>query len=81
MKNNKLWFKAKTYGWGWCPTSWQGFLITLISILVFIFFWRNIMQGKNILINFIVIIIDFTVLLLVCYKKGEKPQWRWGNKK
>jgi hypothetical protein len=24
----KLWFKAKNYGWGWYPITWQGWLIT-----------------------------------------------------
>ena len=76
----KIWFKRKLYGWGWYPSTWQGFLITLISILVFLFFWINIMQGKNILINLIIIMADFTVLLLICYKKGEKPKWQWGRR-
>ena len=37
-----LWFRAKYYGWGWYPSSWQGWAITagyavayIISIILF----------------------------------------------
>lgn len=79
VKKDRIWFRAKLYGWGWCPTTWQGFLVVLISILIFVFFWTNIMQGKNVFINSLVIFFDFVVLLIICFKKGEKPRWRWGK--
>ncbi len=80
MKKNNLWFKAKHYGWGWYPVTWQGWVVTLIwAILVFVSI--NLIKvevhevGKN-----IIIILLFTVILLwICYKKGEKPRWRWGK--
>ncbi len=77
-KNKKLWFKAKWYGWGWYPCTWQGFTITLLSILIFVFAWTRIMQGKEIITNSLIIILDFIALFITCYKKGEKPRWRWG---
>ena len=80
MKKNTYWFKAKQYGWGWYPVSRQGLLISLVSIIIFIFFWIKIMYGKDILINSLLIIADFLILLFICYKKGERPKWRWGNK-
>ena len=30
----KVWFKAKEYGWGWYPSSWQGWIILLIYLLL-----------------------------------------------
>lgn len=42
VSKNKLWFKAKNYGWGWYPVTWEGWTVTII--------------------------------------KGEKLEWRWGNK-
>ena len=74
----KFWFKRKLYGWGWYPSTWQGLAITLMSILIFVFFWTNLMLGKNILIDIVAIVVDFIALLLICYKKGEKPRWQWG---
>ena len=29
----QLWFKAKTYGYGWYPVTWQGWLVILIYVL------------------------------------------------
>ena len=31
--NNKLWFKAKMFGWGWYPITWQGWLITILYVI------------------------------------------------
>jgi nitrate reductase gamma subunit len=78
-KIKKLWFKAKPYGYGWYPSTWQGFLIILISVSVFMFFWIDIIQGKNIFIGSAAIIANFIILFLVCYARGEKPRWRWGK--
>ena len=78
-KSKKLWFKAKCYGWGWYPSTWQGGLVTLLSIWIFIIFWTKIMRGEDVLINSIIIILDFIALLVICYRTGEKPRWRWGK--
>jgi len=75
-----LWFRKKLYGWGWTPVKWQGWITILVAVLIFVFFWVDLMSGKNILINIIVIIVDFLALLFICYKKGEKPSWQWGPK-
>lgn len=26
------WFKAKPFGWGWTPVTWQGWLVILVYI-------------------------------------------------
>ncbi len=31
---DRPWFKRKTYGWGWTPVSWQGWLVTLGLVVV-----------------------------------------------
>jgi hypothetical protein len=83
LKTNpeNLWFRKKLYGWGWTPVKWQGWITILVAVLIFVFFWVDLMSGKNILINTVVIIIDFFTLLFICYKKGERPSWQWGPKK
>ena len=84
--NKKLWFKAKTYGWGWQPTSWQGWLVLVVYIVLMVgmfFYFDNIYYSSiDTLIYFAIGYIPATFLLFyICIKKGEKPKWRWGKKK
>jgi 8-oxo-dGTP diphosphatase len=84
MQNKKLWFKRKLYGWGWTPSSWEGWLVTAIYLFVAIFIFRNIDQtshsGSDTLIGFVLPFIVITLLLIfICYKKGETPKWQWGR--
>lgn len=81
--SSKLWFRAKTYGWGWYPCSWQGWVlialyiiqITSISLVV-----EELFQStKGIVIFFLIVITSITNLLFISYKAGEKPRWRWGK--
>jgi len=85
LKNNpnKYWFRAKLYGWGWTPARWQGWIV----ILAFIGFviWSGLgleSQGEpskdQLTWYFIKIILAVVVLMVVCYKTGEKPRWQWG---
>ena len=30
--NRPIWFKRKTYGYGWTPATWQGWLIIAVWI-------------------------------------------------
>ena len=30
------WFGPKVFGWGWRPVSWQGYLITLLLLIVLV---------------------------------------------
>lgn len=76
MSKNKLWFKAKNYGWGWYPATWEGWTAILIYILFISY------RGINPTINYSLEVIFATIsLILISYLKGEKPEWRWGKKK
>jgi hypothetical protein len=79
------WFKAKLYGWGWTPARWQGWLVIAIYlVLIFAVSSQVEEQASNasIFINFLLpITLLTTSLLMICYATGEKPGWRWGNKK
>ena len=82
--DKKIWFRAKNYGWGWYPVSWQGWLVMLvwIAFLVKIFIKADLAShsGSDTLINFAIPFIVSTIIFLaICYKKGEKPEWRWGK--
>lgn len=83
------WFKAKLYGWGWMPAKWQGWFvilvyIVLISILVLMkeeSIPGNPDSGSNFLTLALPIIVLTIILIVIAYKKGEKPRWQWGPPK
>ncbi|MDO9181857.1 MAG: VOC family protein [Bacteriovorax sp.] len=84
MKTN-LWFRRKTYGWGWTPTTWQGWIITTVFLAVplcikFFTKYLELTKGSQ---NFYVLAslpLVFVGLLLICLRHGEKPRWQWGIK-
>lgn len=82
----KLWFKNKTYGWGWTPATREGWIVLAVYlVLVFItlqIISKTVHTSNEMLLASIVPFILLTgALLWVCYLTGEKPEWRWGEKK
>jgi hypothetical protein len=89
MENKKLWFKAKRFGWGWRPVTWQGWLVTLAYVAGIIAIAEHSVvitasatgTTKTFLWNYIPTIIVLTAIMIwICYKTGEEPRWRWGEK-
>ena len=82
-KETKLWFKAKRYGWGWYPISWQGWSVTFIYILLLLLFGLTIDENSTPIETSSTFLLPITLLTIslirICYKKGEKPEWRWGE--
>jgi hypothetical protein len=80
-QEQKYWFPAKRYGWGWGPPkTWQGWVVIsayIAGMLAVAFLF----PPDKTFIRFI-----FTTLLLtsltvfIAWLKGEPPRWRWGNK-
>jgi hypothetical protein len=75
----KFWFRRKLYGWGWTPITWQGWLV--IAIYVFFIISAVSDLDHESFKNFLFIILATILLLVICYKKGEKPKWQWGKRK
>jgi uncharacterized membrane protein YhaH (DUF805 family) len=73
----KLWFKAKNYGWGWYPSSWEGWLILLIYLILIMVASKLIAINLYLYLSFCFIIT--AILIFICYKTGEKPYFRWGK--
>jgi len=73
----KYWFKRKTFGWGWVPATWQGWLVLVVWSLLFTF--TMVIFDHEWLKNLIISLILTGILIFICFKKGEKPKWRWGN--
>lgn len=79
------WFKAKKYGWGWYPATWQGWLILAVYIALVAFnFFRNDYNSQSVQTTVLGFAPEFVVLTAIligiCYATGEKPGWHWGNK-
>jgi hypothetical protein len=85
MKN--LWFKAKTYGWGWYPVTWQGWLVIFGFLVLDLgnVYRLDLAQGtsdQKIAIEFVLeTFLLVGILIWICYQTGEKPGWRWGEKR
>ncbi len=81
MENNKkLWFRRKLYGWGWTPSTWEGWVVLLVWAVIFVSIVSKVNDHEGIN-NIVFVFISVLVLLFVCYKKGEKPRWQWGKRK
>jgi hypothetical protein len=85
LKDNpdRYWFKAKLYGWGWTPARWQGWAVLLGFIVLFTlnFYWIDFHSpsASEALLPFLFCTTLLVVLLLViCWKTGERPRWQWG---
>lgn len=80
----KLWFKRKTYGWGWTPSTWEGWAIVLGYVILITLFSLTIDENspsREVLFTFLLPVIFLTITLIrICYAKGEKPMWVWGDK-
>ena len=79
----KYWFKAKRYGYGWCPSSWEGWLAVGGYILIFVIIMSRLggISSANGIIYQITIPILFitAVLVIIAWLTGEKARWRWGH--
>lgn len=88
LKDNPqgYWFKAKLFGWGWTPVKWQGWSVLFIYIVLILGLVLirekdipgNPDSGSNFLTFALPVIVLTILLVLVSYKKGEKPRWQWG---
>jgi len=77
----KKWFKAKTYGYGWYPATWQGWLCILgyMVILIAASWLLKYNQAIYLVLYILILLISTGLLIYVCYKNGEPATWRWGE--
>lgn len=82
----RYFFKAKRYGWGWYPATIEGWVILGIYI-IYVVYRAVVMDAlfdtwTSAAFRFFFELIPPTAILIaVCYLTGEKPEWRWGDKK
>lgn len=68
------WFRAKWFGWGWTPATWQGWVIIAIYIGLILIISSRVDQN-SLPVPFILLTL---ILIVICYLKGEPPHWNWG---
>jgi len=79
--HNQYWSRAKRYGWGWglpsSPAGWMFFLSWLAALIL----GTTGSRRYHPLAPVAFLTLMTALLVLVCYKKGEPPSWRWGDRK
>ena len=86
MKKNKLWFRRKTYGWGWTPITWEGWLVTFIVLVIPLCIRLtakalDVEKTTQYFYTWASVPILLMALILICFRFGEKPKWQWGLKR
>lgn len=87
LKDNPhhYWFKAKLYGWGWVPATWQGWLVILVYLILLTLLGLTLDEtssAREVIFLFVLPVILLTITLIrICYRTGEKPRWQWGPPK
>jgi hypothetical protein len=81
----RKWFRAKRYGYGWYPSSWQGWLVLLVYLVDVIgaslLIDKKSHSVSDTLMDWFPIMFVLTIILIViCYRTGEKARWNWGRK-
>lgn len=71
----KFWFRSK-YGFGWYPTSIQGFVVFLLYFAVLAYSFIKIDKSSHsvsdTIIGFVPFLVGATIILLfICYMTGE----------
>ena len=71
---HKIWFPAKTVGYGWgMPNCWQGRLVLLTYLLLLgIGGFLILREPKNAGYYFLYMLGLTSVLIFICWLKGEK---------
>ncbi|NOS68291.1 MAG: hypothetical protein HOO67_08120 [Candidatus Peribacteraceae bacterium] len=80
-----LWYKAKQYGWGWYPFTWQGWFILIVALALILGYVFTVPVDPNAAATEIVLYLTpvwivVAGLIVICWYTGEKPRWRWGGK-
>mgnify|MGYP001582538492 CR=1 FL=1 len=84
MKKNekKIWFRNKNYGWGWYPSSKEGWVVLGIFIALMLIWASQVEYATPAQLPWywLALAVLLGVLFGVCFHFGEKPEWRWGGK-
>lgn len=76
-KPEHIWFRRKVYGWGWTPSTWQGWSITFGYIALIVLF-AMLVDGESspyeVAFRFALPCLLLTILFMqIASKTGESP--------
>jgi hypothetical protein len=82
--SKNLWFRRKSYGWGWYPCCWKGWLaiagffvaIVLSAVIISNY---TVSEESFVMIFTPAVFILAIILLILCFLRGQKPCWCWGG--
>jgi len=78
-RDDRYWFPAKRYGWGWGPpNNWQGWSVLVgFVVLIAVGGAMNLPHSPARFMTYVVVL--SLLLIAICWWKGEPPRWRWGG--
>lgn len=80
LSGKNIWFPAKHYGLGWgLPVTWQGWVVLLLYMLGLVASVRLLPPHEAPFAFGSCVAVLSAALIVVCWLKGEKPKWRWGD--
>jgi len=84
MKKQNYWFKRRRYGYGWIPSTWQGWFVLAIYILTisvgaFLIDYESKEIPASLIMYLLFVLLSTVILFFITYKKGPKPKWRNGK--
>jgi len=76
-ENKIIWFRRKSFGWGWTPNTWQGWLIIVLYVAGLVGAVTAFDKPTDALA--LTISLGFLTfgLILLSYRYGESPRWQW----
>lgn len=78
--SESYWFPAKRYGWGWGLPSHRMGWITMITYIVVVTAGAFVIDAEKRIGAYLAMVAVCTLgLLAICWMKGERPRWRWGD--
>jgi uncharacterized membrane protein YhaH (DUF805 family) len=77
------WFKRRRYGWGFFPSTWQGWVVTLAFVALVIvpaLFLPEDDESPELVVGYLAYVLVMVVAFIVtAVKKGPSMRWRWGK--
>ena len=78
-----MWFRRKSYGWGWTPSSWQGWLVTFLFVCGILWAVQETGIGtadQEVGKFYLLLALLSFSLIVIAWRTGEPPRWQWGGK-
>lgn len=79
------WFKRKRYGWGYTPSTWQGWVTVGLYVVIALGLALTLVElpedtaAREIGFFGLFMVLATIGFVQITIKKGPKPKWRWGR--